>query len=320
MNPVPAMNPIAPMEPKLSRNIPVGPSWTAQMKWDGVRILTYYDGSTVRLLNRHENNRTFHYPELTDIQSYCKADSVIFDGEVIALGANGRPSFHEVMRRDGIRRLDRVDIVRSQVPIGYMVFDILYRNGTWLTELPLRERTDILHDCIRTNPHVQPVADFADGVQLFEMMKQKGMEGIVCKRLESQYSMGAKKDDWLKIKNYKDMIAVIGGFTRKDGMVNALLLGAYPSPGSNELYYIGHVGPGKLSANEWRAVTEKLASTVIQKKPFVNTLSSRNHVSWTTPTICVKVNFMEWTSSGSLRQPTVQAVVDAPVEDCLAQK
>ena len=98
------------------------------------------------------NERTFHYPEITAIQNYFKGKSVILDGEVIALDQNGKPSFHEVMRRDGLRKIDTVKLVKEEVPIYYMIFDILYYNGKWINESPLRERLNILEKCISPTP------------------------------------------------------------------------------------------------------------------------------------------------------------------------
>ncbi|MDB5052920.1 MAG: ligase [Bacilli bacterium] len=95
------LEPVIPFEPIRSNSIPEGSVWIHQIKWDGVRVLTYYDGFKCRLFNRKLNERTNQYPELLDVKSYCHSDSVILDGEIIALGSDGKPSFHEVMRRDG---------------------------------------------------------------------------------------------------------------------------------------------------------------------------------------------------------------------------
>ncbi|MFC6546706.1 DNA ligase, partial [Cohnella cellulosilytica] len=110
------MKPIIPFEPIRSDSVPSGKQWIYQVKWDGVRILPYFDGAQIRLFNRHLNERTMQFPELTD-RSYFEASSIILDGEVIALAADGKPSFHEVMRRDGVRRADRVAMARHEVPI-----------------------------------------------------------------------------------------------------------------------------------------------------------------------------------------------------------
>ncbi|QRG65581.1 hypothetical protein JNE38_18435 [Brevibacillus choshinensis] len=74
------LTPVFPFEPISTDVFPEGTQWVAQVKWDGVRVLTYYDGQEVRLFNRKQNERTLHYPEIADISSYFHGVSVILDG------------------------------------------------------------------------------------------------------------------------------------------------------------------------------------------------------------------------------------------------
>src|SRR5690554_3511576 len=106
---------ITPFEPMSKTTIPKGKEWIYETKWDGTRIITYFDGKEVRLFNRKRNERTNHYPELKDIRAYCNSESVILDGEVIALGETGHPSFKEVMKRDAIRRMEKVDLLKNEI-------------------------------------------------------------------------------------------------------------------------------------------------------------------------------------------------------------
>lgn len=306
--------PIIPMEPLSSRSIPEGDDWIAQIKWDGVRVLTYFDGDTVRLFNRKKNERTAHYPEIIDIHAYCQADSVILDGEVVALGMNGKPSFHEVMRRDGIRDLQRMPTMKKEVPIYYMVFDVVFFNGVWLIRESLRKRLEVLSAILLPNPIVHLVKTEADGKTLFDVVKAQGMEGIVAKRLDAPYIIGQKKH-WVKVKNYQDLIAVVGGFTKKDGRVNALLLGLYDTNGA--LRYIGHAGQGKLAQDEWRLLTDKLLTMTKKHRSFVAGMVNVKEGYWVEPLFTVKVQYIEWTADGSLRQPTIQALTSDPPDACV---
>lgn len=311
------MEPILPMEPMMSERVPVGGEWTHQIKWDGVRCLTYFDGKTVQLFNRRLRERTRHYPELIEIGSYCEAESVILDGEVIAFGPDGKPSFHEVMRRDGIRRMERVDIVRKSVPIVYMIFDVVYWNGEWINKRPFHERMDILQRIIKPSGGVQVVAPNDDGEALYRVMVEHGMEGIVSKKKNAPYLIGEKKDLWLKVKNYHDLIAVVGGFTLNSGVVNAILLGLYDEEG--KLWYIGHSGSGKLTNQDWMDLTKALQPTVIKERPFVNQPERHADAYWVQPSLAVKIQYVEWTEGRSLRQPVIQAFVDVPVEQCVLE-
>ncbi|WP_019534754.1 RNA ligase family protein [Paenibacillus ginsengihumi] len=311
------MEPIIPFEPVSRTSVPEGEQWIHQVKWDGVRILTYYDGSEVRLFNRKRNERTVNYPELQDIRSYCSAESVILDGEMIALGANGKPSFHEVMKRDGIRRAERVKTAAKLVPVAYMVFDVLYYNGAWVTERTLKERNELLKSILKPERRVQLVPSFADGEALFRLMKEQGMEGIVSKNANSSYALNGKDERWVKVKNYGDLLAVIGGFTLNAGIVNAVLVGVYDRQG--RLYYIGHVGTGRMARSEWAALTDKLKPLLIGVKPFVNDHPDMKKAYFVEPRFVVKVKYTEWRwkEGRTLRQPSIQAFVDADPADCV---
>ncbi|MCF6093343.1 DNA ligase [Microaerobacter geothermalis] len=311
------IKPIIPFEPKRSDHVPQGNQWIAQVKWDGVRVIAYDDGKKVRLFNRKKAERTFHYPELTDIKSYCTAQTIILDGEVIALGLDGKPSFHEVMRRDGIRRMERVEQVRKLVPVTYMIFDVVYYNGKWVNDRPLKDRMEILAKSIVPNDHVQLVSSHSDGQTLFDVVKEHKMEGIVTKDLDSTYLIGGKDQRWQKIKNYRELIAVVGGATLREGCVNAVLLGLYDEKG--QLWYIGHAGTGKLKRSEWCELTERVKPLIIKERPFANRPERLKETVWVKPDMTAKIQFSEWTRGRTLRQPIIQAFVDIHPETCIFQ-
>jgi bifunctional non-homologous end joining protein LigD len=308
------LEPIVPFEPVGAETIPEGERWTAQIKWDGVRILTYYDGREWKLFNRKRRERTFHYPELADIRAWCSARSVILDGEMIALGPDGKPSFHEVMRRDGIRRLERVKETARIVPVTYMVFDIVYCDGEWVNRLKLAQRQKMLRQVVIPGEHVQIVSSHSDARALFEVVKGQGMEGIVVKDLNSGYAINGKDDRWRKIKCYRDLNAVIGGVTMRGGIVNAVLLGLYDDKG--RLHYIGHAGTGRLTREDWRLLTERIRPLVQRDMPFANRPDRHRDAIWVRPLITARIQYAEWTEGRSLRQPSIQAFVDVPPEQC----
>lgn len=310
------MHPIIPMEPRRADVVPDGPNWIAQVKWDGVRMLTYHCAGDTQLYNRRLRLRTQHFPEFCDVASYCTAKSIILDGEMVALGADGLPSFPAVMRRDGLRQLRRVAAMQRMVPVFYMLFDVLYLNGEWLTAEPLRNRLSILGDAIRPTQYVQPVDSVEDGRGLLALVQSRSMEGIVAKNLDSTYLPGKQTDDWRKIKNYRDVVAVVGGFTVNDsGGVNSLLFGLYD--GNGQLHYVGHAGSGKLRQPEWRDLTRQLTQSVSLQCPFSPRPTQRNRTLWVIPLVTAKVQFMAWTEHGSMRQPTVQSLAPDPPQTCV---
>lgn len=313
------MKPIIPFEPVRGETIPAGEAWIYQVKWDGVRILAYNEGAGTALFNRRLRERTGHYPELA-AASFCKASSFITDGEVIALAPDGKPSFHEVMRRDGIRRLERVHEVRKAVPIAYMIFDLLYANGQWLTAKPLAERQRLLAELIVPGEQVQLVTSHPDGKALYRVIREQGMEGIVCKDLNSAYAVGGKDRRWIKVKNYGDVVAVIGGFTLNGGVANALLAGMYDRAG--KLRFIGKVGTGKLTAADWRALTAVLQRIETAASPFADRHPEMKGARFVRPQLTAKIQYSEWRrhEGRTLRQPSLQTFVDTPPEECVLEE
>nr|WP_221626749.1 RNA ligase family protein [Cohnella lubricantis] len=308
------MTPLVPFEPIVCDRGPDGGNWIAQIKWDGVRMLAYHDGKETRLINRKRNDRTMQYPEFQRTQDYCSASSFILDGEMIAFDAN-KPSFHEVMRRDGLRRSGSIETAVRTIPVVYMIFDILYLDGQWVMDRPLTDRQRLLEQAVLPGSHAQLTANFPDGDALFAAMKERGMEGVVYKDLTSLYTPDAKDGRWRKRKITRDLYAVVGGVTYRDGTVNALLLGLYAPSG--QLHYIGHAGTGKLSHAEWGELTRTVAGLRAAASPFANVPSRNRDAVWVEPRLVVKVNYLEWTEGGTMRQPSIQAVTEAVASaDC----
>lgn len=305
---------VKPFEPLRVGEIPQGDEWIAQVKWDGVRMLTYFDGAEQRLINRRGNDRTLQYPDMLDIQTYCKAKSVVLDGEMIAL-ENGKPTFQQIMRRDSLRKSQEIRFIEGVVPAIYMVFDLLYCNGEWVNERPLAERQQLLTEIMIPNERVQLVPNVKDADRLYTVMEQQGWEGIVCKRLNSTYSFGGKDSRWVKLKLDHDLYAVVGGVTFRDGLVNALILGLFDDQG--HLNYIGHAGPGKCSHEEIQQLTSHIVKLEVSNCTLAGVPRVRaSGAIWIEPILTVKVQFMEWTSGGTMRQPVLQGIVSVPPEVC----
>lgn len=308
------LEPVIPFEPVKTDVIPEGEHWIAQLKWDGVRILTYWDGQEVALYNRKRNPRSLQFPEFLEIERYCKASSVILDGEMIAFD-EGKPSFHEIMKRDGIRKKEQVGRAMKQTPATYMIFDILFCNGEWVTNQPLSARLELLSKWVRPQENVQIVESLPDTKLLYEVAVQHGLEGIVCKDLTSTYRIQEKNKQWLKKKVFHDLVAVVGGYTLNQGVINALLFGLYDELG--RLWYIGHAGAGKLKQAEWAALTEAIKPLITQELPFVNKPERHKEAVWVEPQLTAKLEFLEWTKNRTLRHPVIQAFVNVPPGECM---
>jgi len=307
------LEPVIPFEPEPAQRIPEGPGWTAQIKWDGVRVLAYFDGSELRLYNRKRHDRTLQYPELHGPSSWCSASSFILDGEMIAFDRH-KPSFHEIMKRDSLRQPERIRDAARQIPAVYMAFDVLYCGGKWVTDRPLSERQALLASVLKPHPSVRPVENEPDARALFAVMEAHGMEGIVCKRLDSTYAVGGKDGRWRKVKTVRELLAVAGGIAVRDGGAGALLLGLYDPEG--RLLYIGRAGPGRIASAEWHRLLRETAATAVPGSPFANLPDRERGVTWIRPEVVVKVRFQEWTPHGTMRQPVIQGVAAAAPGAC----
>lgn len=310
--------PLIPFEPISRDTLPTGPQWIAQVKWDGVRMLAYEDGHELRLVNRRLHDRTAQYPELVTPRNLCSGTSYILDGEVIALDPDtGKPSFYHVLRRDRMSRPEGIAQAIHQIPVTYMVFDILFYEGKWVTDQPLADRQRLLHEVLNTAPHVQEVTNTLDAASLLTVMRQHQMEGIVCKDLTSSYGIQGKDQRWQKVKIMHDVYAMIGGVTYRSGIVNAVAVGVYDGP---DFVYIGHVGTGKLNSNTWRELTHQVEPLIRQDRPFHNVPERSAETTWVEPQIGVKVQYMELTHHNTLRHPSIQTFADVTREDCLANQ
>ncbi|WP_377889664.1 DNA ligase [Alkalihalobacillus sp. R86527] len=312
------MKPIKPFEPVKSTSIPISPHSIAQVKWDGVRVLAYFDKYHLKLFNRSLNERTATYPELQDLPSLTESPSFILDGEIVSLNEKGEPSFHDVMRRDRLKKPEQIAKGLQINPIFYMVFDVIYWGGEWINNRPLIERLKLLEECLDQNQTIRLVQNHEDGEQLYSIIKAKGMEGIVCKDLRSPYVINGKSDNWKKIKNYQDIFALVCGVTFRGNNITTFLLGLYDS--NNQLHYIGSAGTGKLNRDEIAHFSEIVDSFTQPASPILALDSNRKDVVWLSPEIIVKVTYLEWTADKRLRQPVVQSVSNGDPKACSFQQ
>src|SRR5262249_47425993 len=147
---------------------------------------------------------------------------VIFDGEIVALDEQGRPSFQLLQNRWG----------EPRPTLLYYAFDVLYRGGYDLRGVPLEQRKELLRNSLIPTERLRVVETFAeDGLGLYEAVRQSGMEGIVAKRRDSRYDSGRRSDAWLKIKATLSDEFVIGGYTVGSGSrantFGSLIVGYY---------------------------------------------------------------------------------------------
>ena len=282
-----------PMEPILTNSIMQGDGWIHQVKWDGIRGLCYKDNINIRLYTKSGRERSLWYPEVTReiMQINCK--QVVLDGELIVPDEEGKPSFHNIMSRDRIKRHERLKQYLTKYPVRYMVFDILYKDGKDLRKLPLLERKGILQETLKHRGAVRIVNDYTDGKALFLSMKEKDMEGIVTKKADSPYIGGKKHKMWFKTKITKQLIAVVCGLKIKDNEVRSLVIAEYQN---GSLVPIGSVSSG-LSYKD-RATLFTALPQLVEDTSLLST-NIANDVIWVNPVLKVIVSYIDREQNGS---------------------
>jgi len=227
---------------------PSGPGWAFEFKWDGVRAIAAVAGDQLRLYSRNGNDITGGYPELAALSGLIEARRVLLDGEIVTLGAAGRPDFGLLQQRMHVRAPNPELVAR--VPVSYYLFDLLDLDGHTLLPQSYQQRRELLAglDLGSGSPLIRVPPNYTDvsGGQLLEVARQHGLEGVVGKRLRSRYEPGRRSPAWIKTALFHTQEVVVGGWTagqgHRAGTLGALLLGAHDAQG--RLRYLGDVGTG----------------------------------------------------------------------------
>jgi bifunctional non-homologous end joining protein LigD len=201
----------------------------------------------------------------------------------------------------------------KQIQVTYVIFDLLYIEGRSVSRLPYRRRRALLEGLELQGPSWQtPANHLGDGQQLLELTAARGLEGLIAKRLESEYRPGARSQDWLKIKNVHRQEFVIGGWLEGEGhreRLGALLLGYQERQGSGTaLRYAGRVGSG-FSDQQVEDLSSALALRARSGSPFSLGQPPRG-AHFVEPELVAEVEFSGWTRQGILRHSVFKGLRD----------
>ncbi|MEM7284946.1 MAG: non-homologous end-joining DNA ligase [Actinomycetota bacterium] len=293
---------IKPMKAVAGR-LPVGDGWAYEIKWDGMRAIAALGDGGVRARSSRLNDITPRFPELQPLAETLAVDAVL-DGELVAMGDDGLPSFS---RMQGRMHLDRPhDIARKsvEIPIVYVVFDVLAIDGTDTLRLPYEQRRQLLEQILEPGPTWQLATVHREEPEaLLDAVVERGMEGLVAKRLTSTYQPGARSADWVKVKPRRRQELVVGGLLSGEGdrlgSVAAVLVGYHDETG---LRFAGRVGSGLTDA-EGRELVQRTSPQV--DSPFVDDVPGvrGRTITFVEPELVVEVAFGEWTPDDNLRHP-----------------
>lgn len=302
----------APMEAQPAEELPEGPDWHYEPKWDGFRCLAFRDGSQVELESKAGKPLTRYFPELVDALKAVHAKQFVLDGEIL-IPIDGNPSFDDLLMRIH-PAASRIAKLSRETPSVYIVFDLLVdENGKKLVAQPLRERRQALEtfarkflakkDSIRLSPVTK---DIAMARKWFHM--GTGLDGIVAKRDDLPYQTG-ERTGMQKIKKQRTADCVVGGFRylEKKPLVGSLLLGLYDGEGK-----LNHVGFTSSIHNEDRASLTKKLKSLIKPPGFtgkapggLSRWSTKRSMEWEPldPKLVVEVQFDHFTG-GRFRHGT----------------
>lgn len=202
-----------------------------ECKIDGARIQAHRLGDEVRVFTRNLADITDRLPEVVGALQGLDVESIVLDGEVVALRSDGRPHpFQVTMSRFGTK-VHAVE-VQSELPLTPFFFDCLHLNGEDLIDLPGTERATAFEDAVPGSLRVarEIVSETGAAESFFRQALEQGHEGVMVKSLTAPYEAGRRGSGWLKVKPVHTLdlvvLAVEWGSGRRRGWLSNLHLGA----------------------------------------------------------------------------------------------
>jgi DNA ligase-1 len=250
---------------------------------DGFRCQIHVRNHEVEIFSRNLERTTAMFPDLVAaVRAQVKARSAIIEGEAAAVNeATGE--FHPFQVTARRKRKHGVEEMAREFPLAFIAFDLLYANGKDYTNEEYESRRAALDRIIKPDPNgrirlvERIVTDRAQELQrFFDEQVERGLEGVVAKRLDAPYSAGARNFNWIKLKRVyrgelSDTIdAVVVGYLRGRGMrarlgIGALLAAVYDA-GTDTFQTVAKIGGGP-SEEQWIKLRESLDKTKVPARP-----------------------------------------------------
>lgn len=251
-------------------------------KYDGERIEAHKDGDEVRLFSRRLSDITDQFPDVVEgVRSGIAAQTAILDGEVVAYdaGEGTYQPFQQLMHR---RRKYHVEKYVAEVPVRYVVFDLLYLEGDSRMSAPYPERRAQLKEILTPSEFLtlsgMKVCTSVEEIHdAFSSNLKRGLEGVICKSCasDSVYEPGNRSWQWIKWKKEYEteltdtldlvIIGATAGKGKRSGMYGSVLCAAYNEE-EDVFQTVCGVGTG-FSDEELEALPEKLEATRRATKP-----------------------------------------------------
>ncbi|WP_283253059.1 DNA ligase [Actinotalea sp. K2] len=295
--------------------IPRGPGWAYEVKWDGVRVLADTTQGDLRLVSRSGREVTVAYPELGGL---TEVQGAVLDGEVVAM-SGGRPSFEALAERMHVREAGQAATLARRAPVTFVVFDVLTLYGVDLTRRGFTDRRATL-ERLTLPPRCDLSPVYPDVDDLWAVTREHGLEGVVAKRRTSTYQPGRRSPDWVKVAHRSVRTAVVVGWRAEGvghgtrppgegvtpGRLGSLLLAAPDRDGAWR--YLGRAGSG-LAGRRGQDVALALVG-LERPQPALDGIPEvdRRGTTWCEPAVTVDVSYLHRTRIGRLRHPVVRGL------------
>ncbi|GED65617.1 ATP-dependent DNA ligase [Lysinibacillus fusiformis] len=279
--------PIKPMLLHMGNNNEIvnNPEWIYDIKWDGWRILLHKEGKKVEAFTRHGNNVTAKFPELQIVGHSIQAHSAIIDCEGVVL-RNGVSVFDDLNYRGRLSNKDKIEQSTITHPVSFVAFDVLASDKSLINQ-PLADRKKVLSSIIEPSNSlfITPSIE-GNGSDIFQLTKDKQMEGIVGKRSNSKYKTNHRSHDWLKYKHFKVTDVIILGYKENPF---TMIVGSQLSDGNYKALASVEFG----FKQEEKTAFRNIAKQIVTKKD--------REIIWIEPRLKCQVQYLEKTNSGLLR-------------------
>ncbi|KYG35250.1 hypothetical protein [Alkalihalobacillus trypoxylicola] len=261
-------------------------SYINELKLDGFRLIACFD-QIKKFYTRNGQEVSHIFPELQEISLRNKT---ILDGEIIVTNEEGRPDFEELMRSFHSRK-------KEKIKVQYVVFDVLMVDGNPTYHQTLLERKRMLDHLIPVNTSTMAKIDYlpGNGEALFQVVKNKDLEGIVQKEKFSKYLPGKRSLNWLKVIHYQETIVMIIGYRKK------------------ELSWLVTYQDGTPAGLMDAGVPNKAKMIFYQLTQSMKKVEDKNMVYIEQEVACV-VKYRTKTSKGHLRHPIFKNFVETSLQ------
>lgn len=274
-------------------------NWAFEIKWDGYRTLAFVDGPTTRWQSSNLIDVTAKYPELSGFAPAVNAATAIIDGELVVLDEEGRPRFDLMQQR--------------ATEVAFYAFDVLSVNGHDTIGMPYERRRELLSGLVEAGPNwMVPTHRVGEGKILLAATIDRGLEGVMAKRLGSTYVPGKRSPSWRKVKNRHQVEVCIGGYKLGSGSraatFGALLVGV---PDETGLRFVGGVGTGfdertlrDLSARLWGLRADACPFSAVPPREY------SLEAIWVRPELRALIEIAEFTNDGYVRHSSFVGLIE----------